>query len=296
MQLSAIEAFVAVCEHGSVRAAASALHLTQPAVSKRLATLEDQLGHALFDRVGRGIAPTEAGRAFLPHARRMLAEFEDGHRALDSLSERVAGRLGLALSHHVGLHRMPPVLRRYVRRYPDVALDVAFLGSEAACQAVARGHLELAVITLPQPPRADLVQHEVWPDPMRVFVAPDHPLAAEPAPEPRHLGVYPALLPETDTTTYALVADALAAHGVTFRMQLASNYLETLKMLAAVGLGWSALPASMQDRELQALDIPGLSLQRSLGAVYHPRRRLSNAARAMLAELGVPEEENREIR
>lgn len=287
MQLSAIEAFVAVCEQGSVRGAAAVLHLTQPAVSKRIATLEEQLGHALFDRVGRGIAPTEAGRAFLPHARRLLAELEDGHRALDSLSERVAGRLGLALSHHVGLHRMPPVLRRYVRTYPEVAMNVAFLGSEAACEAIVRGHLELAVITLPQPPRPDLVQHEVWPDPMRVFVAPDHPLAREPAPAPQHLGTYPALLPETDTTTYRLVADALAAHGVSFRMQLASNYLETLKMLTAVGLGWSALPASMHDDDLQALDIDGLDLRRSLGAVYHPGRRLSNPARAMLEELGL---------
>lgn len=287
MQLSAIEAFVAVCEHGSVRAAAASLHLTQPAVSKRIATLEGQLGHALFDRVGRGIAPTEAGRAFLPHARRMLAEFEDGHRALDSLSERVAGRLRLALSHHVGLHRIPPVLRRYVRSYPDAALDIAFLGSEAACEAVARGHIELAVITLPQPPRADLLQDEIWPDPMRVFVAPDHPLARKKRPSPHDLGAYPALLPERDTTTYALVADALAAHGVDFRVLLASNYLETLKMLTAVGLGWSALPVSMRDDDVRALKIPGLDLRRSLGAVRHPGRRLSNAARAMLAALGI---------
>jgi DNA-binding transcriptional LysR family regulator len=285
MQLSAIEAFVAVCEHGSVRAAAAALHLTQPAVSKRIATLEKQLGHDLFDRVGRGIAPTEAGRVFLAHARRMLAEFEDGHRVLDSLSERVAGRLGLALSHHVGLHRMPPVLSHYVRAYPDVTLDITFLGSEAACEAVARGHTELAVITLPQPPRTDLLQHEVWPDPMEIFVAPDHPLANEPKPEPRHLGAYPALLPEADTTTYALVADALLAHHVDFNLRLSSNYLETLKMLTSVGLGWSALPVSMRDRELHALDI-GLNLQRSLGAVHHSGRRLSNAARAMLAALG----------
>lgn len=287
MQLSVVEAFVAVCELGSVRDAAAALHLTQPAVSKRIAALETQLGHDLFDRVGRGIAPTEAGRAFLPHARRLLAEMEDGQRALDSLSQQVSGRLGLALSHHVGLHRMPPVLRRYVRDYPGVDLDIDFLGSAAACDAVARGHMELAVITLPQPPRADLIQREVWADPMRIFVAHDHPLASTAAPEPRHLADYPALLPEPDTTTYALVADALAAHGVTFRMRLASNYLETLKVLTAVGLGWSALPASIRDPELRPLEIPGLALTRSLGAVYHPGRRLSNAARAMLQALGL---------
>lgn len=287
MQLSAIEAFVAVCELGSARAAAAQLHLTQPAISKRISTLEEQLGHALFDRVRRGITPTEAGRAFLPHARRMLAEFEDGHRALDGLSEQVSGRLGLGLSHHVGLHRMPPILRRYARDYPGVALDIAFLGSEAACDAVARGHLELAVITLPQPARSDLIQQEVWPDPMNIFVAPDHPLAAESKLKPKDLSEYPALLPESDTTTYGLVAEALTAHGVEFRVRLASNYLETLKMLTAVGLGWSALPDSMRDDEVRSLKIEGLRLRRSLGAVRDPGRRLSNAARAMLNALGV---------
>ncbi|MGB0210958.1 LysR family transcriptional regulator [Algiphilus sp.] len=285
MQLSAIEAFVAVCEHGSVRAAAAAMHLTQPAISKRIATLEAQFGHELFDRVGRGIAPTEAGRAFLPHARRLLAELEDGRRALDSLSAHVSGRLGLALSHHVALHRMPPMLRRFVNRYPDVALDIAFLGSEAACESVARGHIELAVITLPRMPPEPLVQREIWPDPMRICVACDHPLAREAEPTAARLGDYPALLPEAGTATHALVAEALAARGVPLQTQVASNYLETLKMLTAVGLGWSALPATMIDDELIALEFPGLRIQRSLGAVHHPGRRLSNAARALLDAL-----------
>lgn len=287
MQLSAIEAFIAVCDTGSFREAARRLHLTQPAVSKRIATIEDRLGYPLFDRVGRGVGLTEAGRSFLPHARRVLAEMEDAHRALDGLSERVQGELRLALSHHVGLHRMPPVLRRYVEIYPEVRLDIQFLGSEDACQAVARGQVELAVITLPDPPRAGLEQREVWPDPMRVFVAPGHPLAARAGLTPSDLAEVPALLPEPDTYTYAHVADALAVFDVQPRLRLASNYLEMLRMLAAVGLGWTALPATMADPELVALELPELPLQRSLGTVRHPERHLSNAARALCELLDV---------
>src|SRR5699024_8103849 len=158
MQTEAVAAFVAVCELGSSQAAAERLNISQPAVSKRLTTLETRLGHRLFDRVGRRLALTEAGTAYLPHAREMLAVLGDGRRTLANLGDDVGGQLRLGLSHHVGLHRMPPVLQAFVSAYPHVELDIAFADSEAACQAVANGGRELAVITLPQPPHPVLQQ------------------------------------------------------------------------------------------------------------------------------------------
>lgn len=282
MQISEIQAFVAVCDLGSFRAAANRLHLTQPAVSKRMSTLESRLGHRLLDRVGRGSVLTEAGRAYLPHARRLLMEVDNSSRALDNLSDEVTGHLGLALSHHIALHRMSPVLREFVRRYPQVELDIEFLGSETACHAIAGGRLELAVITLPQPPMLGLEQHEIWRDSMQILVAPEHPLAKVEQPQPQSLANYPALLPDESTYTYRVVAEALAPFGVVPSLRHTSNYLETLKMLAGIGLGWTALPSSMADSSLHVLNFPALSLERSLGAVRHPQRSLSNAASALL--------------
>lgn len=285
MQINEIQAFVAICEQGSFRAAAETLHLTQPAISKRLSSLEARLGHRLLDRVGRGSVLTEAGRAYLPHARRLLVEVENSRRALDNLSAEVSGRLGLALSHHIALHRIPPVLRRFMRDFPQVEVDIQFLDSETACRSVANGHLELAIITLPEPPIAGLEQREIWPDPMRVYVAPDHPLAALKHPTPQALADWPALLPDASTYTHRIVAHALKPFAVLPHVLQTSNYLETLKMLASIGLGWSALPISMADESLHALALPQLKLQRSLGAVRHPQRSLSNAAKALLERL-----------
>src|SRR5699024_5193193 len=174
MQTETVEAFVAICDLGSFQAAADRLHVSQPAVSKRLANLEARLGQPLFDRVGRQLALTEAGAAYLPHARELLSVLDDGRRVLDNLGDRVAGRLRMGLSHHVGLHRMPAVLRAYVQAYPQVEMDIAFTDSEAACQAVVNGEQELAVITLPVPAHPVLVQQCIWDDPMGVFVAPEH--------------------------------------------------------------------------------------------------------------------------
>ncbi len=177
MRIDALQAFVAVAELASFQDAGHRLHLSQPAVSKRIATLETELGHRLFDRVGRGIGLTEAGRAYLPHARETLAAVADGDRALDNLADRVAGTLELAVSHHVGMHRMPAVLRAFVARYPDVAPQIEFADSEEACQRVVNGESELALITLPVKPHATLIARTIWHDPLAIHAGVDHPLA-----------------------------------------------------------------------------------------------------------------------
>ena len=152
MDLANLNAFIAIAETGSFSGAGERLHLTQPAISKRIAGLEQQLKVRLFDRLGREVSLTEAGRALLPRAYQILNVLDDTRRALTNLTGEVTGRLTLATSHHIGLHRLPPLLREFTRRYPQVALDIQFLDSEVAYEEILHGRAELAVITLaPEP-------------------------------------------------------------------------------------------------------------------------------------------------
>ncbi|MFZ2320702.1 MAG: LysR family transcriptional regulator, partial [Pseudomonas sp.] len=148
MDLASLNAFIAIAETGSFSLAGERLHLTQPAISKRIAGLEQQLKVRLFDRLGREINLTEAGRALLPRAYQILGVLDDTRRALSNLSGEISGRLTLATSHHIGLHRLPPLLRAFTRAHPQVALDIQFLDSEVAYEEVLHGRAELAVITL----------------------------------------------------------------------------------------------------------------------------------------------------
>ena len=113
MDIHALQAFTAVAETGSFSRAAELLFLTQPAVSKRIAGLEQEFDRRLFDRVGRRVDLTEAGHALLPHAQRILREVEESRQAIASLGGRIGGRLAIGTSHHMGLHRLPPVLRSF---------------------------------------------------------------------------------------------------------------------------------------------------------------------------------------
>lgn len=285
MDVPLLKAFATVADSGSVSRAAEALHLSQPSISKRIAELERQLGTALFDRVGRTFSLTDAGRTLLPYARQTLQHIEDGRRALSHLGEKVGGRLSIGTSHHVGLHRLPPVLRSFTQQYPDVDLDIHFMDSEVACQAVLAGKLELGIVTLPTQPLSHLRQQLIWPDPLGVVVAPTHPLARQRRVKLTDLAAWPAVLPDAATYTHRIVKRELEKHGLTPHIRLATNYLETLKMLAAIGLGWSVLPLSMVDAELQPLRIPELRLHRELGTVWHERRTLSVAALRLIEVL-----------
>lgn len=284
MDLASLEAFLAIAEGGSFSAAASRLHLTQPAVSKRIAALEAQLGRRLFDRLGREVALTEAGQALLPRARRILGELEDSRRALDNLDAEVGGRLSLATSHHVGLHRLPPLLRRFGQSHPQAALDIRFLDSEQAWAAVLQGQVELAVTTL-GPAEAPLRAVPVWDDPLEFVVAPDHPLAARRRVDLADLAAHPAVLPDANTFTHRIVADCFATAGLAPSLRMTTNHMETLKMLAGVGMAWSVLPHTLLDAQTVVLRVPGVQLRRQLGHVVHTGRTLSNAARAFMALL-----------
>ncbi len=285
MDTQSLQAFLAVAESGSFSRAAEQLHLTQPAVSKRIAVLETQIDARLFDRIGRGISLTEAGRLLLPRARQILVMVDDSRRALGNLEGSVAGSLTLATSHHIGLHRLPPLLKAYTRTHPEVRLDLHFLDSEEAYQGVLDGSLEIAVVTLAPHPDPQLEVVPVWVDRLDFVCASDHPLAVRGRLALHELCEFDAVLPGPLTFTRGLIEARFAAAGLRLPVALSTNYLETLKMMTSIGLGWSLLPERLVAGELHALTIDHPPIHRPLGYIVHRSRTLSNAARAMLALL-----------
>jgi DNA-binding transcriptional LysR family regulator len=282
VEIATLKAFVEVADHESFSEAAETLFLTQPAVSKRVAQLETELGTRLFDRIGRRVSLTTAGNALLPRARRLINDARELKRLITDLSGEVRGRLVMGTSHHIGLHRLPRPLKHFTERFPEVELDIRFMDSETACRAVETGDLELAIVTLPpsQPPNLEL--RHIWEDPLAFMVGLDHPLAGREQVSLQDLIAYPAVLPGTTTYTRGILEEAVRGAGVELNVAMATNYLETLHMLVATGLGWSLLPATVLDDEVWELQVSGMQLSRQLGAVTHQKRSLSNAGSEMI--------------
>ena len=281
MDIASLHAFITVADTGSFSLASDKLYLTQPAISKRIAALESELNNRLFDRIGRQISLTEAGRTLLPRARIILQEIEDSRRVLQNLSGQTAGELHIGTSHHIGLHRLPPVLRAYTKQFPNVELDIQFMDSEQACRAVEHGELEMGIVTLPLTPSAVLQSQRIWPDPLSIIVSKSHPLASITQINLAQLVEHKAILPAHGTFTRQIIEQAFAKQHLHVNIGLVTNYLETIKMMVSVGLGWSVLPDSMLSKDIKPLRLKGLQMQRELGIVWHGGRTLSNAALAM---------------
>jgi DNA-binding transcriptional LysR family regulator len=285
MDIANLQAFLKVAELRSFSLAAQALYLTQPAVSKRIAQLEQEMDVRLFDRIGRSIHLTEAGRALLPGALNIVDEVNDTQRRVANLSGQIRGQLRIGTSHHIGLHRLPDHLKHFGQSYPEVDLDLQFMDSETACVLVERGELELAVVTLPSDPDKSLKCTRVWEDPLVPVIATDHELADHAQVTLKQLVSFPSILPGKSTFTRTIIQSVFNRKKLELNTRLETNYLETIHMMVRIGLGWSVLPETMLTDDLLALDISELHTSRQLGLVVHNSRTLSNAATAFSAGL-----------
>ncbi|MBK6756595.1 MAG: LysR family transcriptional regulator [Moraxellaceae bacterium] len=237
--------------------------------SKRVQNLEQTLAVSLFDRVGRRVQLTESGRALLPRARQWLLDFEDIKNKCGHLRGEVTGVLNIGASHHMKHIVYLPLCAHFRKLTPKVRLDIQFIDSEAAFDAVLNGDLELGIVTLP--PSADnrLIAQKIWDDPLALFAGKDHPLAQK---TPLHLDdltAHPAILPSLNTFTRQIAAELFKQAGLELNVSMTTNYLETIRMMVSIGLGWSVLPANMTNNEMVILPITGVNMQRQLGVVYH---------------------------
>jgi len=281
MDLQNIKAFLSVVDTGSFSRAAERLFITQPAISKRISTLELDLDCKLFDRLGKRVQLTQAGKALIPGYQRILVEIDESKRIISNLREHVSGHLRFGTSHHIGLHRLPPILRHYSKQYPEVELDIQFMDSEQAAELILKGSIELALITLPDAIDKSLRTIPIWFDAMHCVAANDHSLAKQHSLSSKQLSQHGALLQSHNTHTRHIIDRCLKLSNNT-KIIMESNYLETIKAMIQNGLGWGVLPESMIDDSLKKLKVKGVKMERQLGVLVHASRTLSSSASALL--------------
>ena len=284
MDINALQAFIEVARKESFSLACETLFITQPAISKRIAALEDDLGVQLFNRISRKVTLTDAGQKLLPKAKALVDELNDMRRYATSLSDEIKGELLIGTSHHVSMHRLPPILREYRREYRDVHLDMTFGESDIMCKLVERGEIELAIVTLPRTLPDSLEKRVLWVDSLHFVVGPDHPLLQQKKVSFEQLAEYPCVLPSESTETYRVISREMERAGLTLNVQMTNNNLDTLKMLVGAGFGWTLLPETLLDETVEEVfvEADGVRFERELGVVLHRKRSLSNAAKAML--------------
>jgi DNA-binding transcriptional LysR family regulator len=286
-----LETFVSIARRGGFSRAAESLHRSQPAISRRVEMLEQQLGAPLFERVRGGVILTEAGRTLLPYAEAALAGMKDGAEAVRGLARGERGAISVALVGTLASTRFAGMLRQFGQRHPSVKLELRTANSQEVSDLVRRGEatLGLRYFTDTDP---GLVSEQVTEEALVLVCSPDHRLAGRRVREPGALAgerwvAFPPQRRRREPFATAL-DQRLATAGIEAAEIVRIDSLTAQKRLVEAGFGIALLIESSVQEELRLgsltiIDAPAL---RGAVPVTLVRRRngyLSGAARSLVA-------------
>ena len=194
MELRLLRYFIAVAEELSFNRAAQRLHMTQPPLSNQIKQLEEELGVLLFVRTNRGVRMTEAGEALLEEARRILVQLEQTTRVVQRVGHGEVGRLTLGFVPSASNEVLPPILRTFRNRYPDVELFLREMRPDRVVQRLHDQQIDAGFLYLPLDD-ASLNIECVSREPLVLALPESHPLAARPRVELQALAEEPFILP-----------------------------------------------------------------------------------------------------
>lgn len=297
MNLAAVEAFLAVVQLGGFTRAADALHLSQPALSRRIGLLEHELGAPLFERGRRGVALTDAGRALLPHAEAALARLRDGAEAVRALGRGDEGRITLAMVGTLAGTSLATALRRFREDHPRLEVLLRTGNSAEVSALVRRGDAALGLRYFADP-APGIVARTLYREPMLVVAPAGHPLAARRRIAPARLRdecwvVFPARRGAAPDPFGQTVARALAGAGLDGSPRIVIDSLTAQKRLVEAGFGLALVPESGASEErglgtLRVLDVPALRAAVDVTLIHRRDAFLGAATRRLLEVLATP--------
>ena len=275
---------LAVSREGSVSRAAQRLHLTQPTLSTQLRQLAEQVGLPLFERVGRKLHLTAAGRVVLDTAARVEQELENLDETLAELRGDVVGRLRLAVVSTAETF-IPRLLGDFRRERPAVEVSLVVLNRDAVIRRLADNLDDLYIMSRP-PQAPPVVATPFLSNPLVVVAAAEHPLAGRETLQIEALAAEEFVLREPGSGTRQAAEHFFAAHGLALRPRLELGSNEAVKQAVAGGLGLSLLSAHALahavDEGIAVLRVEGTPLPTQWQVVYPAGKRLSPLASAFL--------------
>jgi DNA-binding transcriptional LysR family regulator len=238
MTIQQLQYVLAAFEHGSFSAAAQALHLAQPSLSEQVRRLEAELGVRLFERVGRGLVPTEAGRALRPHAEAALAAVEAARASVGAVRELRGGTATFGTFGTARSYLGTDLVEDFRRSHPDVRVRIVGQNSTETVEAIRAGELEAGLVVLPIDDRGLSIRPAMRDE--LLYVSAD-PARLQRAMTVTRLAAAPLILAwaswGSDDPTRRQLAELAQREGVTIEPQIDVEDAEVALELTARGLG-----------------------------------------------------------
>jgi DNA-binding transcriptional LysR family regulator len=280
--------FHAVAQAGGISRGAAAARISQPAVSKQIAELEDALGVRLLERLPRGCRLTEAGKILADYAQRWRSLENDAARAIEEYRGLKRGRLAIGASLTIGGYLLPGVIAAFHRKFPEIELQIEMANTEQIQKALLASSIELGLTEGPLD--SEELESTVFFQDELVAIAPaGHPLLKKRRVTVRAICREPFILREEGSGTRAVVERALRRKGMKIKPLLSLASPEAIKNLVAAGLGIAIVSRLIVALELQAgslgiIPLTDLTIQRPLH-LQHIRGRSQSPALAKFLEV-----------
>ena len=286
MEIRQLRYFLDIARTEHLTLSASNLFVTQSTLSHGVRQLEQELGVALFDRVGRGLRLSQAGMAFREHAARCIKELEAGRMALSELSGLQSGRLTVGVFPTFLNTLMPATVAAFTQAYPGVSVEVRDLRAGAIEEQVLKGELDFGIAFHPAAHEGIEAEH-LFEERLMLVVAPGHALAKRRGIELERLGDVPLALLPRNFATRRLIDEHLQAAGVKPLVKVEIESVEALIGVCRASLLASIVPerAALQAPDLKALALRSPQIVRQAGILWRRGSSRSAAAREFAALL-----------
>src|SRR6478735_6142149 len=284
MDLAALRIFLAVAEERSFSRAAAKVHRTQPAVSQAVKRLEEDLGEQLFDRSSKSGTMTDAGRVLQNYGQRLVRLAEETESAMRELRDLRRGRV-LIGANEAAIHTLLPLMARFRKNIPDIAVDVRRVPARQIAVEVQQGSLDFGALTF-RPAEEGLLEVVVGSDELVLLMPPSHPLSKRRQVTMEEVAGEPVVAHNDPSPARERVLRLFEERQISLNMVIALPSLDGIKRAVELKLGVALLPrrcaiTEIASGRLVAIPVAGISRRRQVTLVCRNAHR-SHAANAFL--------------
>jgi len=288
MELRHLRYFVAIAEAGTMAKAAERVFVTQSTLSHQLAQLEGEIGTDLFERIGRNLRLSDAGRTWLGHARGILAQVDEARKAASRMQGLETGEVRMGVIHSFVTKLMPDIVAGFVRRHPGVRLQVLVMPGIEIESEVEAGALDFGFAFYP-PARDSVVGERLFDDTLALVIRNDHALAAEDSIRFSRLSGVPLAMLTTRFATRRMLDACFRRSGVTPRIAIEIDSVDALEKISELGVAATFLPRlttrPRRAARLRLIDVTDPKPVRTAGLVWRNTDYRSAAVSAFSSHL-----------
>ncbi len=286
MELRQLKTFQTVARLLSFNRAAEILNYSQSAVSAQIKLLEEELGVPLFDRLGRRVRLTEAGRMLVQYSQKML-DIEQETVAKVAGWQEPYGSISIRIPQSIATYLLPSVLSKFQTRFPKVGFDIGTCAYDTLIHELRTGITDVAFLLAESVPLAELKTEVLRIEPLVMVAGPQHPLAQKAAVNIRDLADQTILLPKHDCSYKMVFEQMLTEEKVDSATMMELNSIEAIKQCAIKGIGATIIPMMSVAREIDQQKLVILpwteeQLETAILMIWHKDKWLSPTLEAFM--------------